>query len=92
MEGEKESPRRQVGTIKTNWHAWWQWSASQSGYSMVPRPSRLTTWVTWQPIQWVGQASKSSTQLVTHPSTNRAQRCLTFKQSIIIIIIIIIII
>ena len=32
----------------------------------------LTTWVTWQPIQWVGQASKSSTQVVTHPSTNRA--------------------
>ena len=44
--------------------------------TIVPRPNRPT----WQPIQWVGQASQSSTHAVIHPSTNWAECCLTSKQ------------
>ena len=35
--------------------------------TIVLRPSRLTTWPTWQLVQWEGQALPSSTQVVTHP-------------------------
>ena len=48
--------------------------------TIVPRPSRLTTWPTWQPIQWVGQVSQSSTQAVIHPSTNASFPCTHFRE------------
>ena len=66
-----ENPHCQVGTINPTDMP--DGSGQQLRVATImPRPSRLTTWPTWQPVQWVGQASQSSTQVVTHQSTNQA--------------------
>ena len=54
-----------VVSSSARWLAYW----ALATIGIVPRPSRLTTWPTWQPVQWQGQASRSSTRAV---STNLA--------------------
>ena len=62
-----ENPCCQVGT--TNLTDMPDGSGQQLRVATTaPKPSRLTTWPTWQPAQRVGQASQFSIQAVTHGS------------------------
>ena len=73
-----EYPRCQVGTI--NPPDMPDGSGQQLRVATImPRPSRQPPGQLDNPSSESGQASQSSTQPVTHPSTNRARRCLTSK-------------